>query len=236
MMINDAQVTLAGYVATDPIFKKLGSGASFTKLRIAYTERRRDRETGDWSDGPTTFLGVQCWRALAENVARSLRKGEPVLVRGRLFTRHFQTSEGQERSVLEVEASSIGHDLTRGVALFSRTRKAAGGTAMENAATENGAVENSAVENSAVGNGTVENASAENATEENAPAAEAAAGNAAVTAAVSIMEAARAGETAAPPAGGVPEPAETVIDETAVAEFARELGESLAAEPEPSPA
>jgi single-strand DNA-binding protein len=128
-MANDAQVTLCGYVAKEPTFKTLASGASFANFRIAFTERRRNRQTGEWSDGDTTFLGVKCFRTLAENVMGSLHRGEPVMVRGRLFTRTFTGADGQERSEVQVDASAIGHDLSRGVAIFSRTRKAARGTA-----------------------------------------------------------------------------------------------------------
>jgi single-strand DNA-binding protein len=121
-MIHEAQVNLAGYVATDPKFKKVAGDISSAKLRVAYTARRRDRETGEWSDGPTSFVNVQCWRTLAENVQMSVHKGEPVLVTGRLQIRRFQDPEGAPRTAVEIEAMSIGHDLTRGVAQFSRTR------------------------------------------------------------------------------------------------------------------
>lgn len=208
-MINDAQVTFCGYVATDPIFRKTETGISFAKLRIAFTERKRDRETGEWSDGPTTFMGVQCWRTLAENVSRSLRKGEPVMVRGRLFTRYFKDGEGEERSVMEVEASAVGHDLARGVSTFSRTRNAPGATAAEitaAAATGAGAAEAGAASSAADGG--------------EAAAQPLASGN---------------GEPGGAP-DAEPPPGGAVVDENAVAEFARELGESLAAEPEPSPA
>jgi single-strand DNA-binding protein len=134
-MMNDANIDLAGFVASDPTFKLLDSGTSTARLRVAYTERRLNRETGEWGDGPTSFVTVLCWRTLADNVAMCLRKGEPVLVRGRLRVREYQDKEGASRSVTEVEASSIGHDLSRGVAHFSRTRRAPGETAAENAET-----------------------------------------------------------------------------------------------------
>jgi single-strand DNA-binding protein len=132
-MINDANIDLAGFVASEPSFKLLDNGTSTAKLRVAYTERRFNRETGEWGDGPTSFVTVLCWRTLADNVAVCLRKGEPVLVRGRLRVREYQDTEGRPRSVTEVDASSIGHDLSRGVAHFSRTRRAPGETAAENA-------------------------------------------------------------------------------------------------------
>jgi single-strand DNA-binding protein len=47
--------------------------------------------------------------------------------------REYEGKEGSLRIAVEVEASSIGHDLSRGVAHFSRTRRAPGETAAENA-------------------------------------------------------------------------------------------------------
>jgi single-strand DNA-binding protein len=137
-MINDANIDLAGFVASEPSFRVLDNGTSTAKLRVAYTERRFNRETGEWGDGPTSFVTVLCWRTLADNVAVCLRKGEPVLVRGRLRVRDYQDTEGRPRSVTEVDASSIGHDLSRGVAHFSRTRRAPGETAAENAEAQAG--------------------------------------------------------------------------------------------------
>ena len=55
-MIHDAQVHLAGYVATEPRFKKVAGDTSSARLRVAYTARRRDKETGEWDDGPTSFV------------------------------------------------------------------------------------------------------------------------------------------------------------------------------------
>jgi single-strand DNA-binding protein len=230
-MINDAQLTFCGYVATDPIFRKTEAGISFAKLRIAFTERKRDRQTGEWADGPTTFLGVQCWRTLAENVARSLRKGEPVMVRGRLFTRHFKDGQGEERSILEVEASAVGHDLARGVSNFSRTRNAPGATAAEIAAA-------AAAGTGSAGGGAADGSSAEVGPDGSpAVAGDAGTGTAsgaeAAAAALAAEEAGNGGPAGSPGAG--PLAGGAIIDENAVAEFARELGESLAAEPEPSP-
>jgi single-strand DNA-binding protein len=130
-MINDANIDLAGFVASEPSFKRLPTGTSTAKLRVAYTERRLNRETGEWGDGPTSFVTVLCWRTLADNVAVCLRKGEPVLVRGRLRVREYEGKDGSRGTETEVDASSIGHDLSRGVAHFSRTRRAPGETAAE---------------------------------------------------------------------------------------------------------
>ncbi|MDR0342898.1 MAG: single-stranded DNA-binding protein [Nocardiopsaceae bacterium] len=119
-MINEAQVFLSGYVATDPSYKLLPGGAAVAQLRVAYTPRWLNRETGEWSESPTSFLTVICWRKLADNVRMCLRKGEPVLVRGRLQVRRYEDKDGAPRIAVELDASSVGHDLARGVALFQR--------------------------------------------------------------------------------------------------------------------
>ena len=104
-MINEAQVFLAGYVAREPRFRFTTRGISSVTLRVACTPRWVDRETGEWTDGETSFVTVLCWRALADNVAKCLHKGEPVLVKGRLHVRPYEkdgrlTAGGRDRGHL----------------------------------------------------------------------------------------------------------------------------------------
>jgi len=129
-MINEAQVFLAGYVAREPKFRVTANGTSTASLRVGYTPRWVDRDSGEWTDGMTSFITVICWRALADNVAICVRKGEPVLVKGRLQVRPYE-KDGVSRLSVEVEASSVGHDLTRGVANFQRSRRSTGETAAD---------------------------------------------------------------------------------------------------------
>ena len=128
-MINEAQVFLAGYVAREPKFRVTSNGVSVASLRVGYTPRRVDRETGEWADMASSFVTVICWRGLADNVATCLRKGEPVLVKGRLQVRPYD-KDGVSRLAVEIEASSVGYDLARGVANFQRSRRSPGETAL----------------------------------------------------------------------------------------------------------
>ncbi len=123
-MINDAQVFLSGYVAREPRFRITANGISNLSMRVAYTPRRVDRDTGEWTDGTTSFVSVVCWRTLADNVAKCLHKGEPVVVKGRLQVRPYE-KDGVSRLAVEVEATSVGHDLAHGVATFQRPRRLA---------------------------------------------------------------------------------------------------------------
>jgi single-strand DNA-binding protein len=118
--VNETIVTVVGHVATDPSLRTTSNGAKVTSFRLASTERRYDRGLGDWRDGDTMFYTVTTWRNAAENVARSVHKGQPVLVHGRLRDSSYD-KDGQRRLVVEIVADSVGHDLSRGVAVFTKS-------------------------------------------------------------------------------------------------------------------
>ena len=107
-------------------------------MRVAWTPRRMDRVTGEWTDMSTSFLTVYAYRKLAENAATCLRKGDPVIVRGRFIVRDYEDKNGAKRTAVEVDAISIGHDLNRGVAQFQRVRPQTGLTAVQFQEIENG--------------------------------------------------------------------------------------------------
>ena len=121
-MVNEAQLSLTGYVASDPRSRETRTGVPQVTMRVAWTPRWIDRTSGEWSDGNTSFVTVLCWRRLAANVATCIRRGDPVVIKGRLSIRPYEDKDGNARLAVEVDASSIGHDLSRGVAHFQRTR------------------------------------------------------------------------------------------------------------------
>ncbi len=116
--MNETPVTICGNVASDVRYVCTDQGLSIASFRIASTERRYERGRG-WIDGETNYLTVTCFRALAENVAASLQKGQPVLVCGKLRIRSWKKDERQGLSA-EVEAAAVGHDLSRGTSAFRR--------------------------------------------------------------------------------------------------------------------
>lgn len=118
--MNDTTVTVVGNLVDDPRLRTTESGLDVAGFRLASTARRYDRETGRYVDSASLFLPVSCWRALAANVTASLRKGDPVVVTGKLSTRTFD-KDGQSRSVCELEALAVGPDLARGTAVFRRS-------------------------------------------------------------------------------------------------------------------
>lgn len=120
-MYNEAQFSVAGYVATRPVYSVVGNGIPRLRMRVAWTTRRRDPATGGWADVNTSWISVTCWRRLAENLSTCLHKGDPVILRGRLDVRMFTGKDGEPKTSVDVDASHLGHDLSRGVAGFQKT-------------------------------------------------------------------------------------------------------------------
>ncbi|HSV64731.1 MAG TPA: single-stranded DNA-binding protein [Mycobacteriales bacterium] len=123
--MKDTVITVVGNVMDDPKVRRTEKGVDVAGFRVASTARRFDKETALWVDAESLFVRVTVWRHLAANVVDSLRKGDPVLVTGRLFTRQYE-KDGQLRSSFELEATALGHDLSRGTTVFRRTRMAQG--------------------------------------------------------------------------------------------------------------
>ena len=115
----EAFVQMTGYVGTEV---EQRGGGRVSAFRLACTPRVRVKG-GEWGDGNTTWINVTCFRSLAAHVAASVRKGDPVIVIGKLRTSVWK-KDGQTRERLALEAEAVGHDLTRGTAIFRRTPKA----------------------------------------------------------------------------------------------------------------
>lgn len=120
--MNDTVMTIVGNLVDEPRLRVTKNGHSVANFRVASTSRRFDREANAWTDNATLFVTVTCWRSLAENVYSSLHKGQPVVVSGRYYMREY-TVEEATRTAYELEATAVGHDLTRGVAEFKRSTR-----------------------------------------------------------------------------------------------------------------
>lgn len=115
--MNEIFVTVNGTVVSDVTVVD-GDRSKRARFRLATAERYFDRPSGEWKSRDTVWLDVVCWRRLAEHVASSIGRGQPVIVRGRLRVSTYQSQDGQ-RQALEVLATSVGHDLAMGEASFA---------------------------------------------------------------------------------------------------------------------
>ena len=121
--MNETDVMVVGNIVNSPQRSRLPSGDSVTNFRMASTSRRFDRETQAWTDHRTFFVDVECWGDLGGNVSHTLSKGDPVVVKGELYTHEWEGEQGR-RSRPQIRAEHVGPDLARGVAEFRRSARA----------------------------------------------------------------------------------------------------------------
>ncbi|MGO4147549.1 single-stranded DNA-binding protein [Paenarthrobacter sp. YAF11_1] len=147
--MNDI-ITVRGFVASEVKSSTTTRGTATASFRLGTTERRYDRASNTWVDGNTNWYTVQSFRYLAGHVGCSVKKGQRVLVVGRLRLRQWE-HEGRVYHVAEIDAESVGHDLMWGSANFTRMNgttapadSTAAGSAVANTAPSDEALSNSA--------------------------------------------------------------------------------------------
>ncbi|MCG7524918.1 single-stranded DNA-binding protein [Streptomyces sp. OfavH-34-F] len=118
-MAGETPITVVGNVVADPELRFTPSGAAVANFRLASTPRTFDRQSNEWKDGDPLFLSVSVWRQQAENVAESIRRGDRVIVVGRLGQRQYE-KDGERRSSYEVQAEDVGPALKNATAQVTK--------------------------------------------------------------------------------------------------------------------
>jgi len=114
--VNEPHISFTGNVAFEPRVRVTPNGAHVLDLRVATTPRIRKGE--EWEDGGTIWYDVVCWNRLADNVERSVSKGDAIIVSGRLYNRVWEKPDEDTGVVtkidkLTVDARHVGLDLAR---------------------------------------------------------------------------------------------------------------------------
>ena len=121
--MNDTELTVVGNVVDSPRRVRLENSA-VTNFRMASTARRYDSSRQEFVDAGTLWVDVEAWGELGGNVARSVSKGDPVIVRGTLTTRSWESENGR-RSAPQIRATAVGPNLARGWSDFHRPARTA---------------------------------------------------------------------------------------------------------------
>jgi single-strand DNA-binding protein len=117
--MNDS-ITVRGFVATEIKSSTTPGGVATASFRMGSTDRRFDRTANAWVDGHTNWFTVQGYRQLAGNLGCSIKKGQRIIVVGRLKLRSWE-SDGRVHHAVDIDAESVGHDLMWGSANYTRT-------------------------------------------------------------------------------------------------------------------
>ena len=104
MSIN--KTIISGNLTRDAEVKRTQSGMAIVTFCVAVNERRKNNQTGEY-DNYANYVDVTWFGTYAEKCAGAMAKGTKVTVDGRLRQSRWQTSDGQNRSKLEVIAEEV---------------------------------------------------------------------------------------------------------------------------------
>lgn len=103
-VVNSAEVI--GNVTRDPEMRTTTNGQQVLTIGVATNERWKDKATGENKER-TEFHNVVIWGDLAEEVSRTVHKGNRVYASGRVQTRSWETQGGSKRTTTEIIANSV---------------------------------------------------------------------------------------------------------------------------------
>ena len=99
-MVSFNRVILAGNLTRDPELRFTNDGIPVCSFGMAVNRRRSRSEEVD-------FFDISAWRELGETIANYKKKGDPILVEGRLQYRTWEAQDGSKRSKVDVVADNV---------------------------------------------------------------------------------------------------------------------------------
>jgi single-strand DNA-binding protein len=99
-MVSFNRVILAGNLTRDPELRFTNDGVPVCSFGLAVNRVRSRSEEVD-------FFDISAWRELGETIANYKKKGDPILVEGRLQYRTWEAQDGSKRSKVDVVADNV---------------------------------------------------------------------------------------------------------------------------------
>ena len=127
-MAGETPITVVGNLTADPELRFTPSGAAVANFTVASTPRQFDRQTNEFKDGETLFMRCSVWREAAEHASESLHRGDRVIATGRLVSRSWQTPEGENRTVMEMQVDEVGPSMRYATAQVTKAQRGQGGS------------------------------------------------------------------------------------------------------------
>jgi len=101
--MSNPTVTIVGRIGQDPE----AIGSTGLRLRVATNDRVKNDSTGEWEDKNTSWWTVKAWKRLAEQSMDVLKKGQEVIIVGKVYEENWTDKEGTKRTSYEINAESI---------------------------------------------------------------------------------------------------------------------------------
>jgi single-strand DNA-binding protein len=105
-MASVNKVIIVGNLGADPETRYLPSGEAVTNIRVATTDKWKDKASGEMKEA-TEWHRISFFGRLAEIAGEYLKKGSQIYVEGSLRTRKWQDKEGQDRYSTDIRADTL---------------------------------------------------------------------------------------------------------------------------------
>lgn len=125
--MNETPITVVGNAVDDAQLSFTPSGVAVANLRIASTARKFNRQTNQFEDGDSLYLGVTCWKGHAENVAETVRRGMRLIVTGHLRQKQYEKRDGTKGSSYEIADAEVAVSLRNATATVTKATSGQGG-------------------------------------------------------------------------------------------------------------
>ena len=100
------KVIIVGFLGNDPDVRTMPNGELVANITVATSESWTDKNTGERKE-TTEWHRIVLYRRLAEIAGQYLTKGSQVYIEGRLKTRKWQDSNGQDRYTTEIQGDNL---------------------------------------------------------------------------------------------------------------------------------
>jgi single-strand DNA-binding protein len=98
-------VKLIGRLGVEPELVKFETGRTLARFTLATNENYRDKK-GEWHE-LTQWHTINAWGKLGDLVQKLLKKGQEIIVEGRLVNQSYETKNGEKRFTTIIEASEF---------------------------------------------------------------------------------------------------------------------------------
>ena len=105
-MASVNKVIIVGNLGADPETRFLPSGEAVANIRVATTDRWKDKASGEMKE-MTEWHRISFFGRLAEIAGEYLKKGSQVYVEGSLRTRKWQDKDGNDKYSTEIRADQM---------------------------------------------------------------------------------------------------------------------------------
>lgn len=99
------KVSLIGRLGAQPEVKTFATGSTLASFDLATNENYKDKD-GQWHDR-TQWHKVNAWGKVAERVEKALKKGQEIIVEGKLVHQTYESKSGEKRYSTIIEATEF---------------------------------------------------------------------------------------------------------------------------------